>query len=288
MPAHTAKTGLFGAPRVALRPSAGLAAFRDAGTWCTANPYVAADFNFSAAAESLVSARGKLVATSHAAQWRKEGHTRFDTAPAPVACAPLSRFPADGKDGGKWLCNLPSLTGACVIYSLGSNGQYEFEHEMIFNTPCEIHTFDCTHDPVVALHPRITYHKICLGDDSADGRYRSLSSIAASLGHTHISLLKMDIEGFEYAVVESLFRQSASAAHLLPSQISFELHYRTAAPVAWTDSGTWPLIEQQALSAGDMSLLWVQLADLGYVVVSREDNFKCIWCSEFTILRAFC
>ena len=27
---------------------------------------------------------------------------------------------------------------------------------------------------------------------------------------------------------------------------------------------------------------------MGYVVVSREDNKLCQWCSEFTVVRLFC
>ena len=27
---------------------------------------------------------------------------------------------------------------------------------------------------------------------------------------------------------------------------------------------------------------------MGYVIVSREDNKLCHWCSEFTAVRAFC
>jgi Methyltransferase domain len=193
------------------------------------------------------------------------------------------------------LCNLPALTEGCVIYSLGSNAKFEFEMEMIFRTPCEIYTFDCTKDPLPDLHPRIHYHMLCLGDsDDPTSRYRSLSSIAAQFGHSKIALLKMDIEGFEYTVIESLYRGvtlaggAPGAALVLPAQISFEQHYRSAMPLAWNDGGAWPPIELQSLSTGDMAITWAQLADMGYVVVSREDNVECQWCVEWTIVRAFC
>jgi len=42
------------------------------------------------------------------------------------------------------------------------------------------------------------------------------------------------------------------------------------------------------LSSGELALFWRQLADLGYVPVSREDNKWCAWCAEFTVVRAFC
>ena len=34
-----------------------------------------------------------------------------------------------------------------VIYSLGSNDQFDFVDSMIAATKCEIHTFDCTSRP---------------------------------------------------------------------------------------------------------------------------------------------
>jgi hypothetical protein len=69
---------------------------------------------------------------------------------------------------------------------------------------------------------------------------------------------------------------------------SREQHARTNAPLAWTDWGNWPLSETQVLGTGDISLSWALLADLGYVVIRREDNQNCIWCVEWTVVRAFC
>ena len=70
---------------------------------------------------------------------------------------------------------------------------------MIMNSPCEIHTFDCTVEPSAPQHERIVYHRTCIADvDSAD-RYRTLASIARELGHTSIALLKMGIEGTSMA-----------------------------------------------------------------------------------------
>jgi hypothetical protein len=151
-------------------------------------------------------------------------------------------------DAGKYLCGLDALQEGCVIYSLGSRLQFNFEFEMIMSSPCEIHTFDCTVAPTAPLHERIVYHRTCIADvDSADGKYRNLASIARELGHMSIALLKMDIEGYEYGVFEALWRDGVDAVGansalgnsrpaggklLLPYQISFEQHARTNAPLA--------------------------------------------------------
>lgn len=124
-------------------------------------------------------------------------------------------------------------------------------------------------------------------DSVASTKYKSLATIARELGHARIDLLKMDIEGYEYGVFESLFApllrsmlagSSASSMHL-PFQISFELHYGSLA----FDGAVVP-----RLSIAHLGALWVELSELGYVVVSREDNPLCTHCAEFTIVRAFC
>lgn len=88
------------------------------------------------------------------------------------------------------LCNLGALQPGCIIYSLGSNGDFSFEREMAARTPCHIHTFDCT---VAAsripgdLPARVTFHAVCLGSaahvDKYRRRYATLPALAAELGH---------------------------------------------------------------------------------------------------------
>jgi hypothetical protein len=48
-----------------------------------------------------------------------------------------------------------------------------------------------------------------------------LSSIATRLGHARIDLLKMDIEGAEYEVLEELL-----ASPIKPNQLLIEFHHR--------------------------------------------------------------
>ena len=62
---------------------------------------------------------------------------------APPHDAALQRFAGDG-DGGKWLCSLAELEAPCLIYSLGSYGDFKFEEALTFATECELWSFDCT------------------------------------------------------------------------------------------------------------------------------------------------
>jgi hypothetical protein len=136
------------------------------------------------------------------------------------------------------------------------------------------------------LDARIHYHPICLGDsEDVASKYRSLSSITRQFNHSTVALLKMDIEGFEHRVLDSLFKNALAgvpgALDTLPHQVSFELHYTTIMKaLAWK--------EPARLSVAHLRLFWERLLQLGYMPVSREDNVHCEGCSEFTIVRVFC
>ena len=195
----------------------------------------------------------------------------------------MDKYPPNtaNDDGGKFLCALKTLRAPCVIYSLGSHLEFDFEDQMVAHTPCEIHTFDCTVDisKLPALPSRVHFHHLCLGEDGVpDARYRSFGNLTTSLGHSEVALLKMDIEGYEFQVVDALIRGAATSSSRLPAQISFELHFE---PV-WMD------VKLGDFSVGELALFWRQLADMGYAPISRENNKWCRFCTEFTVVRAFC
>jgi FkbM family methyltransferase len=297
-----------------------VANFQSPEKFCRSNPYVKDwdDSKFLKAAESLVSFRSNQNDFALERHWKAEGWGRFDASPSTVPCNDFARFPLDPIiDGGKWLCGISSLKKGCIIYSLGSNAQFDFEYLMVENTPCEIYTFDCTVSETETRFPkdlqkkglgRIHFFPLCVSDGSKKTpkpSYRTLRQLAQDLNHTNIDLLKMDVEGFEYRVLAGLFTDALEASKaaselersldFLPMQISFELHTRTdLIPEA---SG---LIDEQSsrafdgwynfggLSAGDMQIFWNQLTDLGYAVVSRENNSGFSGGAEFTALRVFC
>jgi hypothetical protein len=266
--------------------------FRSDETWCRRNPYLRewGNANFTDAADAAAAFRANenkygLEKSWHAPEWGL-----FDAAPGSMPCGKMEQYPRTDDplfDGAKWLCNLDTLEPGCVIYSLGSNAQFDFEFAVAAATPCDIFSFDCTvassqipEDLNERGLGRVHFLPWCVGDvvlDNAD--YVPLPEIAARLNHSRIDVLKMDVEGFEYRVIEGLFTDAlANGASLefLPMQISFELHL---------DFG---LVREDALSAADTLVFWNQLVDLGYSVVSRENNPAYYGGAEFTVLRCFC
>jgi FkbM family methyltransferase len=213
------------------------------------------------------------------------GHERFSLFHPVVDCPPgmqLSRWGSEG-DGGKWLCGVEKLKEKCVILSLGSNGQFDFEESMLQNTPCEVHTFDCTYDGN-SLGPRHHYHKQCLGSAQKakeDAMFISLAQAATSLGIDEISLLKMDIEGFEYDVMSSWQKTDP-----LPFQVSFELHhFGVYAKTSQNPESSNVMWKDRDVTLAELALFMSHLADLRYAVVSKEDNLDCPHCCEFTLIR---
>lgn len=125
-------------------------------------------------------------------------------------------------DGGKWLC-MALLKPPCVIFSLGSNGDFTFEESMLNSTQCLIHTFDCTFNGW-SIDRRHQYHEKCLGSAQKakeDDRFTTLGDISVELGVEKINLLKIDVEGYEYDVLSSWSQGDVS----LPEQIAIEVHH---------------------------------------------------------------
>merc|ERR1711916_24844 len=86
--------------------------------------------------------------------------------PSTLRC-PDMRILGEG-DEEKRICWTPSFEKEdCVIFSLGSNNQWTFEENVVKETKCKIHTFDCTvfdPRPPEAVKPRVTFYPLCLAD----------------------------------------------------------------------------------------------------------------------------
>ena len=270
---------------------------------CARNPYLHdwGEARFAAAAASLADYRATQNALALDSEvFRHEvGWWRFNATPAFSACPSLARFPKvdTTMEDGKWLCGIEALREGCVVYSLGSNADFNFEYEVVEHTPCQVHTFDCTVSESEARFPadlqqrgrgRIHFHPWCVGQSGGrnGANYFSLRELAEKLGHAQVDLLKMDVEGYEYRVVQTIFAEALQSSLLdsLPMQVSFEMH-------AWQPDVSGPaaaLSHEDGLSAGDMQIFWTQLSELGYVPVSRETNKYFTLGMEFTVVRAFC
>jgi hypothetical protein len=154
-----------------------------------------------------------------------------------------------GADDSKIACGVEELKDGCIIYSIGGDNQWDFERDLLQKTPCEIHTFDCTGDISrfqVPAHPRLFFHHVCLSatsikadppmDDQGKctgkgmcGDAWTLLEMQQKLNHTRIDLLKIDVEGWEWPLLESWPQLKDPQSNLvtLPMQILVEVSITT-------------------------------------------------------------
>ena len=117
-------------------------------------------------------------------------------------------------DGGKWVCDpyrIPELytnsSKTCIIMSIGSNNQFDFEESVheTFGSLCHIHTFDHTvanpHPP-----PYVNYHSLGIAPTHGE-KVRTLAELVelATAGHSlaHVEILKIDVEGRKSCLLRS-------------------------------------------------------------------------------------
>jgi FkbM family methyltransferase len=146
--------------------------------------------------------------------------------------------------GGWWIC--PDSAG------LGTN--VSFDLSLIRAFGCQVHGFDPTPDSLAWLRkkelpPQFCLHPFGLADFDGEARFspssdprepshtllerpetagqavaapvRRLSTTMRELGHEHVDLLKLDIEGAEYGVIAEIVRDRIPVAQLL-----VEYHHR--------------------------------------------------------------
>jgi hypothetical protein len=208
-------------------------------------------------------------------------------------------------EGGKNACLPPKskravFAGKCLIYSFGSNGQFEFEVDMYERFGCEIHTFDCTMKKPAHCPSFVNYHEWCLGKenpDPANAVYMSYWQMVQKLGLTNREplLMKMDIEGWEWIFLEEYFRPNSPIPRI--NQFLLEMH--DARILGW--KLPWPkkyepnppinqLIEGQGQHINQVLQAFIDL-DTEFDMVAKEHNMYpsgaigCLPCSEFTFIR---
>lgn len=200
--------------------------------------------------------------------------------------------------------NSPDKEAPCIVYSIGGNNQWEFELDILNTTDCVIHTFDCTgferrfRKPD---NPRLHFHFVCLGTENKPanhscrarkkeqcGEIWTLQRMQQTMHHSRIDLLKIDIEGFEWPLLESwplLSDTRASSEVLLPMQLLLEVHFITLFKVLWVP-GADPVKEFKY--PVDMVRLQERFILMGYSVVVQDDNERCTHCTELTLIRTRC
>jgi FkbM family methyltransferase len=155
---------------------------------------------------------------------------------------------------GGWCFSPEGLSPGAVVYSLGVGEDVGFDLALIERFGATVHAFDPTPGAVEWVKSRqlpaaFHFHQLGIADfdgvaefsapvaegnvcftllERAGGRgpsieaeVRRLPTILAELGHDHIDLLKMDIEGAEYTVIPDLVRSGIPVR-----QILVEFHHR--------------------------------------------------------------
>lgn len=161
---------------------------------------------------------------------------------------------------GGWRFHPGGLGERSIVWSLGIGDDVEFDAALIGEFGLQVHAFDPTPstgewllahpqppnfhyhpwavtaaDGTLTLYPRIRkngsrsavmYTMVADGvsrNDGIDVPALSLASIASTLGHARLDLLKMDIEGAEYGVLDTLPDLAVQ-----PQQLLVEFHHRFA------------------------------------------------------------
>ncbi|KAL3869042.1 hypothetical protein ACJMK2_041785 [Sinanodonta woodiana] len=141
-------------------------------------------------------------------------------------------------DGGKEVCDDTKYRprSSCLVYSFGIGYRFDFDDDAIQYYGCEMHCFDPSMNDFKYRYPgdKAIFHPIGLG--AFDGilnassktekrlwEVRKLNTIKSMLNHTKrdIDILKMDVEGSEYASFLEMAR-SGELKHV--RQICVELH----------------------------------------------------------------
>ena len=161
------------------------------------------------------------------------------------------------KDGGWWFTPA-GLNSGSIVYSLGVGDDIDFDLSVIEKYGVTVHAFDPTPSSIDMLDgrnlpQRFEFHPWAVSatdgsltfyprlrkdgsksdvmytmiaeeetiDDAIEVAAYSLSTISEKLGHQKIDLMKMDIEGAEYEVLDGLL-----ASPIKPTQLLVEFHHR--------------------------------------------------------------
>jgi FkbM family methyltransferase len=154
-----------------------------------------------------------------------------------------------GTDYGAWAVPNSHIHSESVVYCFGVGEDISFDLGLIEATNCTVHAFDPTpfagawlkrqalpqafrfHDVGLAGHNGYAtfhaplddqnYRSVPAGRGSIECPVRRLASIMDDLHHTHIDLLKMDIEGFEYDALSEFL-----SAGVRPKVLNVEFHHK--------------------------------------------------------------
>jgi len=196
------------------------------------------------------------VVETYAYKWNHHLQAPLNFAWSPTISCPrgISRIGAVG-DGGKFICDPMRLKSLekCIIYSVGSNGEFSFEIEMHrLNPRCEIHTFDIDPQDDWTIPDFVSFHGWGISDLPIDG-IKTLEMTVEELGHKNVGIdvFKCDCEGCEYRVGSAFWDPEIGI-----KQMQLEVHF----------GGKWR--SEGSAQADFME----QLIRHGFVIFSKEPN----------------
>jgi len=169
----------------------------------------------------------------------------------------IARLPL-AYDQGAWMIHPDPITRDSIIYSFGVGSNIAWDLAMIERFGVTVHAFDPTPRAREWLRtfvrpPQFVFHEYGVGkfdgeiafypprrrtsynfspidrgyqrdaDDVALGPVKRLSTIMRELRHDHIDILKMDIEGGEYEVIEDLLQSDIEVGQVL---VEFHHNFR--------------------------------------------------------------
>ncbi|CAL8112369.1 unnamed protein product [Orchesella dallaii] len=119
-------------------------------------------------------------------------------------------------DGGKWTCGLKQIGNTplacdpskpCALFSFGVNGNSFFEAEVLAKTCCNIYAYDPSDTkigkPILPSNPRVKFQKLAVGKEDVNNT-KKFKTMMEENGYEWVDVVKMDIEGWEYTVLESV------------------------------------------------------------------------------------
>lgn len=150
-----------------------------------------------------------------------------------------------------WTIDTVGLNSDSIIYSAGVGKDISFEKELVSRFICKIELFDPSPTGIETMQhpenqvPNINYYRVGLAkemgvsefsipSDPEEGSFTikrsdgpseefqcyNLEHLMKERGQNHIDLLKMDIEGFEYGIIEEIVEKSIRI-----NQICVEFHH---------------------------------------------------------------
>ncbi len=159
-----------------------------------------------------------------------------------------------GSEDCGWWISPDSITPDSIVYSFGAGKDISFDLSLIGSYQVAVHVFDPTPASIEwmkaqALPDRFKLHETGIADYDGKALFfppdnasyvshtildrksthdraipvevRRLSTIMRELGHSRLDILKMDIEGAEYKVLEDIIRSG-----VVIGQILLEFHHR--------------------------------------------------------------